>query len=189
MYVCKASTWKNKQGAIIAFATFIQHSSHVCYREILTVVKENTKGFRESNINLNKSLFDLFASIFSVLRSNEEVVDGWVCELIVPIIVEKIADRKLSSVSKEILFSICELKKPEGIILLTVNSVNSVKSPLVHEELLKWSESMCQEFGSSSLESGIQTLITWALKVSDMHFVIKCLNYANFSQRLLFLGM
>ena len=169
-----AKSWKYKSNAINSLTEYLQQNdlddNCFLYKEILIFVKENTKDFRQSNINLTKSIFCLFESIISVHKNKSISPESWVCALIAPVAVEKISDRKLSSQASSILLNMCEVKRPEHIVSVMIKSIDTIKSPLSHEALLKLGLELCEDFGANALSSGVQKMILWSLKVCVLLF-------------------
>ena len=81
---------------------------------------------------------------------------------------EKIGDRKLAAVSSTCLHAICTVKDPQRVLAVAIKTIGDVKSPLVHEALLGWFKTFCEDFGASSLSRGIQDTLTWVLMVSEV---------------------
>jgi len=138
----------------------------VPYKEILVIVKQNTKELRQSNVNLTKSIFEMLSNICEIVYSLALPLEGWVCKIIVPVVVEKIADRKLADIPSSILLKICELALPDMIIPLAIKKISEIKSPLYREAFLKWTLNFFIEFGAHTLSSGVQEIVNWCLKVS-----------------------
>ena len=138
----------------------------VPYKEILVIVKQNTKELRQSNVNLTKSIFEMLSNICEIVYSLALPLEVWLCKIIVPVVVEKIADRKLADIPSSILLKICELALPDKIIPLAIKKISEIKSPLYHEAFLKWILKFFSEFGAHALSSGVQEIANWCLKVS-----------------------
>lgn len=160
-----------KKCAIDALSTFIgsfaesEVKDNPPFAAVLALVKGNTKGLKQSNINLNKSIFDLLLCIFKTLSSLKVSSDIWICKVTIPVVIDKISDRKLGSCSHSVLTCLCEIKKPETVLSLAIEAITDVKSPLSHEAFLKWTLTLCEDFGAASLGSGVHNLTTWTIKV------------------------
>lgn len=94
------------------------------------VIKEFTKGFKESNFNLTKSMMEMFLELCNLHSSLMTFLDTWICKAAVTLEVEKIL----------IIFStkICSVKSPRTILHLSIKVVDAGKSPLPHQDLLIW---------------------------------------------------
>jgi len=166
----KSSSWKLKKCAIDNLATFVgsfaesKAEGNLPVGAVLALVKDNTKGLKQSNINLTKSIFDLLLCIFQTLSSLKVSPDMWMCKLVVPVVVEKVSDRKLGSCSYSILDCLCEVMKPEIIISLTIAAITDIKSPLSQEAFLKWTRTLCEDFGAAALGNGLHNLTAWIVK-------------------------
>ena len=105
---------------------------------LFVFVRGCTKGFKESNFNVAKSLLDLFTVVFGVHKTMSVAPDAFLYIPATKLAVEKIADRKLSESAASCLFSICVVKDPQKVISVALKTIEGFKSPSVHEALLVW---------------------------------------------------
>ena len=136
---------------------------------LFVFVRDCTKGFKESNFNVARSLLDFFTTVFSVHATLEKSPNAFLYSAAIRLAVEKIGDKKLAVSSASCLFSISKVKDPQRIMTLAVKYIEGIKSPLVHEALLDWFKAFCVNFGAAVLSKCIQDILTWVLKVN--HFV------------------
>lgn len=133
---------------------------------LLLVVKEHTRGFRETNVNIMKAVIQLFMTMIEYHESKEKEFVEWAMQDGVSLAVQKISDRKLSSGCKNLLTEMCVVCMPASVVAEVSSSVKGIKSPVVHEEALRWFQSFCEDFGAASLGQGLSELIPWILDVS-----------------------
>ncbi len=166
-----ASKWQFRQSAIMAFVTVsksdgIQASVISATSSILVVVKENTRGFKESNFNVTKAIMELFLALGDIHASASQRFPEWGADEAVMLALDKIGDKKLSAVSKALLTLMCVVSPPSSVLQLAARQVEKVKSPLTHEELLNWCKYFLTEFGAASIRSAMKGLVPWLLQVS-----------------------
>ena len=89
----------------------------------------------------------------------------WAMTDAVNLVVDKLADKKLSAIGKGLLTNLCTVCYPKAVIVTAVQSIESVRSPVAHEECQHWFKSFCNEFGAASLGNGITEIVPWLLKV------------------------
>lgn len=154
-----ASKWLLRQNAIKAIAAFVGTDEFASHPEklsghtsnILFLVKSYTKGFKESNVNVTKSILELFIVLCScherdnVLFPASYVADGAALSS------EKIADKKLSMDSKSLLLSLCTVQSPQVILGHAYTTIGAAKSPVAHEEFLEWMKLFAEEFGVATV--------------------------------------
>merc|ERR1740136_50149 len=165
----KSTNWKFRKEAIDRLATYSSteearelESSYTTH--VLVVVKEYTKNFKESNFNLAKAIMENFISVCDLCLSTKRQLEVWICNSAVTLAVGKIADKKLAAIASKLLTSLCEVQAPEIIVTLSIEVINSIKSPLPHAGLLTWSKVFCEEFGASTLGKSVPNCVKWALK-------------------------
>lgn len=133
---------------------------------LFVLVKNCTKTFKESNFNVAKVLLELFTVMFDIHTQLVRAPESYFYTSATKLAVEKVGDRKLSDASSACLSSICTVKDPQLVLAVAVKTIGDVKSPLVHEGLLDWFKTFCNDFGAASLQSkGIQDTLSWVLKV------------------------
>ena len=132
---------------------------------LFVLVKNCTKTFKESNFNVAKVLLELFTVMFDIHTQLVRAPESYFYTSATKLAVEKVGDRKLSDASSACLSSICTVKDPQLVLAVAVKTIGDVKSPLVHEGLLDWFKTFCNDFGVASLGGGIQDTLSWVLKV------------------------
>jgi hypothetical protein len=132
---------------------------------ILLFVKEHTRGFKETNVNVTKSILELFLALCDYHEKAGQMFPKWAAEDGSIAATEKIADKKLSALSKNLLLSLCVVQPPHVIQASAINAVGKLKSPVAHEEFLKWFKSFCNEFGAASIGPGINTAVSFLEEV------------------------
>ena len=167
-----ASNWKARMGAINKLAAFYKINDGGTLFDtipsLFALVKTCTKSFKESNFNVAKALIDLFTTIFDIHKDLIRPPESYLYISATKVAVEKIGDRKLAAVSSTCLHAICTVKDPQRVLAVAIKTIGDVKSPLVHEALLGWFKTFCEDFGASSLSRGIQDTLTWVLMVSEV---------------------
>jgi hypothetical protein len=137
-----------------------------CTSAILVLVKEHTKGFKETNVNVTKAIMQLFIALSEVHASRMQPFPGWAYKDGVSLAVDKIADKKLAAVSFVLLTNMCTVRLPQDVVEYAILCVGKVKSPLGHEAFLRWSKDFFNDFGASSIGTAMKSIVFWLLKVS-----------------------
>lgn len=132
---------------------------------ILVLVKENTKGFKETNINVIKAIMELFIVLTQAHAEQVHPFPGWACRDGVKLAVDKIADRKLSALSCSLLSDLCCVCPPRIVVEYGIVCVDKVKSPLGHDAFLKWFHDFLTDFGASSIASALKNVADWLVMV------------------------
>jgi hypothetical protein len=133
-------------------------------------------------VNVVKSILELFLSLCDYHEKAERPFPSWGCSEAVTLSAEKMADKKLSPLSKAVLTAFCVVQAPHVVLSTAVDVIKNVKAPVAHEEFLKWFKAFCNEFGAASIGPGIKDTVTWLLEVrpSVIHFL--CVNDAGLTQ-------
>lgn len=134
---------------------------------LMHLVKEHTRGFKETNVNILKALMELFIAVCDYHESKEKILKNWIVQDGVDLAITKISDKKLIMHSKDLLNHLCMVASPGFVISEVVSTVKNVKTPVVHEEALRWMVLFCADFGASSLGSDVSTLVSWIAEVSS----------------------
>ena len=79
--------------------------------------------------------------------------------------VSKIADKKLSPLSKSLLMSACVVQSPQVIMGQSFASMSQVKAPVAQEEFLNWILSFNNEFGAAAIGSGLKETVMFVSEV------------------------
>jgi hypothetical protein len=133
---------------------------------ILVLVKEHTKGFKETNVNVSKAILQLFITLSELHASKKQPFPSWACKDGVSLAVDKIADKKLSAMSFVLLTNMCTVRLTQAVVEHAIVCVSTVKSPLGHEAFLRWSKDFFNDFGASSIGNAMKIIVSWLLKVS-----------------------
>lgn len=131
----------------------------------MVAVKENTRGFKETNVNVTRAIMEFFIAVCDFHYSTGQPLTPWAIDDTVAFAVDKIGDKKLSALCKGILLNVCLVSRPSEVVAAVATRVEHVKSPLPHEECQNWFKSFLNEFGAASLGNGIKGVVPWLLKV------------------------
>lgn len=164
----QSTKWSLRQNAIRGIAAFVESADDISAGDLsnplMVAVKEHTRGFRETNVNVIKAVLHFFVSVCDLhYRCNAPLTSSSMVD-IVAVSVEKIADRKLSGLSKVLLTNACLVSLPLAVVKAMAAKVEKVKSPLPHEECQRWFTSFCNDFGATSLGNGVKDVVDWLLK-------------------------
>lgn len=165
----KSAKWQFRQGATKALAKFVSarrvlDSCSEIERDslsILVVVKEHTRGFKETNMNVARSIIELFLAICDYHERAECPLPRWTIVDGASLAVEKISDRKLSALAKALLLSLCVVHPLHVVLATAYKSAGKLKAPSAHEEFLVWMKSFCNEFGAASIGPGMNNTLTF----------------------------
>eukprot|EP00977_Amphora_coffeiformis_P028441 scaffold35161_cov153-Amphora_coffeaeformis.AAC.5 len=160
----KSSKWIQKQSAIKSITAFIDsdiksesaNGSETRISALLVVVKEYTRGFKETNINIMKSILQLLSTTCDYQFAAEKVLADWIVEDCVSVALQRISDKKLMDACKELLTSVCTVTNPAIVLSKSCISIQSLRTPVAHEEFMKWCHVFCENFGASSLGKALQ---------------------------------
>lgn len=133
---------------------------------ILLVVREQTRGFNETNVNIMKAIIQLFIAVCEFVESKERALAQWAARDGAALCVQKISDRKLSDLCKSLLTSLCVVALPSSITLGAFVNIKGVKSPVAHEEFLKWFQTFCFDFGAAAMGPEIGEVLPHLIEVS-----------------------
>lgn len=129
------------------------------------MVKEHTRGFKETNVNIMKAILKLFVAMCDYHESSEIELETWAALDGVALAIQKISDRKLSAACKDLLTRLCVVSLPSVLLLEIPAQLNAVKSPVVHEESLRWFQTFCEDFGAVTIGTVLSSLIPWIIEV------------------------
>ena len=133
---------------------------------ILFVVREQTRGFRETNVNIMKAILNMCIAICEFYETKELLLPIWAVNDIASTCVQKISDSKLLSACQQLLSVTAVASLPSSVLESAFAELKNVKSPVAHEEFLKWFQLFCNDFGPSSIGCRISYLIPYLLEVS-----------------------
>ena len=167
-----ATKWSSRQDAIKKLAAYLESGPSFSEPSrlataLLVVVKESTRGFKETNVNVTRAIMEFFLAVCDFHYTVGLLLVPWVMDDIIALAVDKIGDKKLSALCKGLLLNVCLVRRPAEVITAIATRVESVKSPLPHEECQSWFKAFLNEFGASSLGSGIKEVVSWLLKVRN----------------------
>lgn len=128
-------------------------------------IKEHTRGFKETNVNVNKAIMEFFIALCDYHHRCLCPLMPWAMTDAISLAVDKLADKKLSAIGKGLLTQLCMVCYPLSVVAAIFQRIESVRSPVAHEECLHWFKSFCNEFGAASLGNGIKEVVPWLLKV------------------------
>jgi hypothetical protein len=138
------------------------------------VVKEQTRGFRETNVHMLKAILNFLLAIIEFCEVRELLLPQWASIDIAAVCVERISDRKLSEVCKTSLSTACVVSEPSMVILHSLQHLEkNVKSPVAHEEMMKWLRSFCNDFGAAQIGSKIGDIIPILLEVCSIYLFVR----------------
>lgn len=163
-----------RQDAIKSLTSFIESGAldrsqkdvRAGISSILLLVKENTRGYQETNVNIMKAIMFLFVAVCEFHEGNEFQLSEWIIKDATEAAVQKISDRKLSVGSRELLTALCVVSSPATVILVGIEALKGVKSPIAHEEFMNWCQIFCNDFGATAIGSRMSEMIPWLLDVS-----------------------
>ena len=159
-----------RQNAIKAFAAFLESEANGSPVEIektsgslLIAVKEHTRGFKETNVNVTKAIMEFFLAVCDYHEKASYPLMSWAMVDFVTLSVDKISDKKLSGLAKGLLTDCCLVCAPPAVVLTVAAKTEQAKSPLPHEECQHWFKSFCNDFGASSLGKRVKDVAQWII--------------------------
>ncbi|OEU12196.1 ARM repeat-containing protein [Fragilariopsis cylindrus CCMP1102] len=163
----KATKWQSRLKAIQALTEFVNSRPELidCNEVendsncLLVVVKEHTKMFKESNFNVARGIMELFSALCDYHERSQCRFSNWAITDGTALAVEKIADKKLSALSKSLLLTFCTVYPPHDVLTSACTCAEKLRAPLAHEEFLIWMKAFCNEFGAASIGSSIQEVV------------------------------
>jgi len=169
-----ATKWQSRRAAISGLVDFISQREvgdspsdiemdSAC---ILVAVKENTRGFKETNFNVTKVIMELFISLCQYQGKARQAFLDWAAVDGATLATEKIADKKLSALASSLLTELCVVREPRTIHSTAYTVMGKIRAPLAHEELIKWMKYFFDEYGAVSLGTGINDTVSFLLEVS-----------------------
>ena len=169
-----ASKWTFKNDAIKKLTTFIElgHAHEVCQdvglntNSTLIVVREHTRGFKETNVNIMKSILQLYIEVCYYHEQAEVPLDTWAMVDGVNIAIGKMQDRKLTENCQKVLTLLCAVCQPSEVLARVSTAIDAAKSPLAHEHTLSWFKTFLVEFGVMSLGQGLADVTPWLIEES-----------------------
>jgi hypothetical protein len=132
---------------------------------LLLIVSEHTRDFKETNVNIMKSVIRLFLSVYEVHEAAEVPVSTWVASRGIDVSVGKIADKKLTDGCRLLLTELCVVHRPFLVISNAFGRLKTSKSPLAHEEFLKWMGTFCHLFGAFAMGSNLSDILPFLIEV------------------------
>lgn len=117
-------------------------------------------------MNVNKAIMELFIALCEVHAEQGRPFPGWASRDGEALAVDKIADKKLSSLAVRLLTEMCCVRPPRSVLEYGIICVGKVKSPLGHEAFLKWFNEFLNDFGATAISSALKDASPWLVKVS-----------------------
>jgi hypothetical protein len=143
----------------------------------LIFVKEHTRGFKETNVNVTKSIMELFLALCDYHMNAGYPFPKWAAVDGAILMSEKIADKKLSALAKAVLTELCVVQVPYTVQGTAFGALGHVKAPLAHEEFLHWMKHFCNEFGAAAIGPGINDTVAFLQEVrKSFRLCFICLN-------------
>ena len=136
---------------------------------ILVLVKEHTRGFKETNINVSKSIMELFLALCDCHEKMSCPMPKWAGSEMALLACSKISDKKLSPLSKSLLMSACVVQSPHVILGQCFASMSQVKAPVAQEEFLHWMLAFTNEFGAAAIGPGLKETVMFVSEVRMTH--------------------
>ena len=101
----KSPQWLHRHCAIKSLNAFCRShdQGEILTSQVLAVVKQYSKGFKDSNVNIMKSTFELFLSFCAVHVKASAPFPTWACKDGVAVAADKVADKKLSTFATSLL--------------------------------------------------------------------------------------
>ena len=164
------SKWQSRQKAVKSLVNYCESDefekefSSSFSSAILFVVKEYTKGFKESNFNIVKAIMELMNILCGLHARNEEPFPEWASMECTLLCVDRISDKKLADSSQTLLSDLCTIRDPKEIIGTAFTRVSTIKAPATHEAFLKWMSSFCSDFGMFTLTADLKNYVPPLLK-------------------------
>ncbi len=174
-----ASKWLYRQNSIKGIINYIESGNidtsaldvETKSSALMFLVKEHTRGFKETNVNILKAIMDLFIAVCEYHEAKERLLGKWIVHDGVDLAIQKISDKKLVGSCKALLTHLCVVACPGSVLNSIVSAVKVAKAPLVHEESLRWVITFYSDFGAFSLNSEVSVLASWAAEVCcDCYF-------------------
>lgn len=148
---------------------------------LLVFVKEHTRGFKETNFNVTKSIMELFLSLCDYHEKATCPFPKWAAADGATLCADKIADKKLSALSKALLTALCVVEAPHHILTRSFGAVGKIRAPAAHEEFLNWLKSFLNDFGAASIGQGLTETVTFLVEVRQVRPKKRNLHSANLS--------
>lgn len=129
-------------------------------------MKEHSRGFKESNVNVTRSIMELCLALCDYHENQSVPIATWAARDMATLACSKIADKKLSPMSKSLLLSVCAVQAPHLIFGQAFVTMAEIKSPVAQEEFLLWMKAFAMEFGAGAIGPGLNDSVVFLLEVS-----------------------
>ena len=167
----QAAKWQSRHAAIKELVGFVttcpvfddRGELETFSNSVLIFVKEHTKKFKESNMNVARCILELFSAVCDLHERSQCRIAKWVAVEATALAVEKVADRKLSALSKALLLSLCVVHPPQDVMVSACACAEKLRSPLAHEEFIVWMRSFCNEFGAITIGSSMKEVVAFLI--------------------------
>lgn len=132
-------------------------------------------------MNVTKAIMEFFIALCDYHNKCLCPLMPWTMADAVNLAVDKLADKKLSAIGKGLLTNLCTVCYPHAVITAISQRIESVRSPVAHEESQHWFKSFCNEFGAAALGNGIKEIVPWLLKVYTFRSLCASTALSSFS--------
>lgn len=171
VFVRLATKWQSRQGAIQVLSNFCESESFTAAdtateTAVIVFVKTHTKGFKESNFNVARAIMELLIALCSNHLAEAVQFPSWATKDGVRLAIEKVADKKLASSSKELLTCLLSVQHPSQLLPSAFAQLDGIRSPVAHESFLIWFKGAIDDFGARILASELNEIIQFLSKVS-----------------------
>jgi cytoskeleton-associated protein 5 len=149
-----AVKWQERMEAISAIQRCCEQADKcVDYAgPLLVVLREYTKQFKETNVNIMKAVFALFEYVASA-SSSSATLPRYVVAALIPPAVDKLGARNAKDGCSALLLALSEAVGPQFVLQTKYQHLATVKAPGVHVEALSWMSQCATEFGVKSFQT------------------------------------
>ncbi|GKY99911.1 hypothetical protein MPSEU_000944700 [Mayamaea pseudoterrestris] len=160
-----------RQDAIKSLTSFVESGKLITSKDVdkdclalVIIVREHTRGLNETNVNIMRGIIQMFLAVCDVHEKMGCLLNQWSAKAGTGVAIAKISDRKASDGCKSLLSALCTVASPCLVLMSAFEALQSAKSPIAHEEFLKWIVVFCGEFGAMSLGRHVGDLIPFLLQ-------------------------
>lgn len=138
---------------------------------ILVFVRDHTKSFKEGNFNINKSIMELFIALSESHETKMCLFPTWAASDGATLATAKVSDKKLTQTSQTLLTSLCLVQEPHFVLDACYKSMSTIKSPIAHEEFLKWMIIFGSDFGVAAMVQGLNDAVDFIIQVRSISII------------------
>jgi hypothetical protein len=150
-----AVKWQQRKEAVSTIQQCCEKTDKNCVDyagAMIVVLRNHTKQFKETNVNIMKAVFALFEYVAST-SSSTATLPRHVVAAIVPPAVDKLGERNAKVVCSSLLLALSEAVGPQFVLQQQYQHIGTVKAPGVHLEALNWMAVCTTEFGVKSFQT------------------------------------